>query len=356
MGLEYRGMLCDGCHTRMSQEPRQPDWEILGRYLAGESDAGEVDAVRRWIAADPRRGDLLATLDLSTQLSAAPAVDVEAALRRVKSRFQEPEVVALPARAAWRPVGFAIAAALMLLLGATLLWRSLRLRSSAPVVAAHDYATTIGQLDSVQLSDGTRIILGPGSRLHVAAGYGEQARALELEGEALFDVRHDAARPFSIRTGGAEITDLGTRFTVRGNADAVEVVVASGSVRLQDTTRRAPRSVTLTAGSVGTLSRAQQQPAVRRAAPAEQEASWTSHRLVFDNVPLARVRDDLHRWYGLTLQVADSTLLARHLKAEFTSETPQQVLDVIALALGAVIERRGDTATLRLRSPRTRAP
>src|ERR1043165_7449534 len=63
VGFEYRGMLCDGCHTRMSQES-QPDWEMLGRYLAGESEAGEVDAVRRWIAADPRRGDLLATLDL----------------------------------------------------------------------------------------------------------------------------------------------------------------------------------------------------------------------------------------------------------------------------------------------------
>ena len=340
----------------MSQEPLQPDWEVLGRYLAGECDAAEMDAVRRWIAADPRRGDLLATLDLSTRLSASLSVDVEAALRRVKSRFQEPEVLPLRTRTGWRPTLFAIAAALMLLIGATLLWRSLRSDSPAPVVAARDYTTTVGQLDSVRLSDGSRIVLGPGSRLHVAAGYGDKARSLELEGEALFDVRHDAARPFSVRASGAEITDLGTRFTVRSDGDGVEVVVSSGSVRLQDTTRRAPRSVTLTAGSVGTLSKAQQQPAVRRAAAAEQQASWASHRLVFDNVPLTRVRDDLRRWYGLTLQVADSTLLARHLKAEFTSETPQQVLDVIALALGAVVDRRGDTATLRLRSPRTRTP
>jgi transmembrane sensor len=340
----------------MRQEPLQPDWEMLGRYLTGESDAGEVDAVRRWIAADPRRGDLLATLDLSTRLSAAPAVDVEAALRRVRARFEEPEVIALPVRAAWRPVAFAAAAALMLLVGATLLWQAIRGRSPAPVAPARDYATAVGQLDSVQLSDGSRIVLAPGSRVHVAAGYGGQARSLELEGEALFEVRHDAARPFTVRSGGAEITDLGTRFTVRSNAEGVEVVVSAGSVSMRDTTRGAPRGVTLTAGSVGTLSKAQQQPAVRRAAPAEQQASWTSHRLVFDNVPLARVRDDLRRWYGLTLQVADSTLLARHLKAEFTSETPQQVLDVIALALGAVIERRGDTATIRLRSARTRSP
>ena len=339
----------------MSQES-QPDWEMLGRYLAGESEAGEVDAVRRWIAADPRRGDLLATLDLSTRLSAAQAVDVEAALRGVRARFDEPEVLAIPARAAWRSAAFAAAAALMLLVGATLLWQAIRGRSPRPVAPARDYATAVGQLDSVQLADGSRIVLAPGSRVHVAAGYGGQARSLELEGEALFEVRHDAARPFTVRSGGAEITDLGTRFTVRSNTEGVEVVVSAGSVSLRDTTRGAPRSITLTAGSVGTLSKAQQQPAVRRAAPAEQQASWTSHRLVFDNVPLARVRDDLRRWYGLTLQVTDSTLLARHLKAEFTSETPQQVLDVIALALGAVIERRGDTATIRLRSSRTRAP
>ncbi len=200
------------------------------------------------------------------------------------------------------------------------------------------------------------MVLGPGSRLLVPAGYGANARSVELEGQALFDVRHDASRPFRVGVGAAEIEDLGTTFTVRTDADGVEVVVSAGSVRLQDTAHRAARTVTLRAGSLAVLPRTQQPPLVRRAAPAEQEASWAGHRLVFDNASLARVRDDLLRWYGLTLQVTDSALLARHLKAEFTGETPQQVLDVIALALGAVIERRGDTALLRLRTPKPRAP
>jgi len=42
-------------------------------------------------------------------------------------------------------------------------------------------------------------------------------------------------------------------------------------------------------------------------------------------------------------------LLRRHLTASFAGEPPQQVLSVIALALGAAIERRGgDTAVVHL--------
>jgi len=340
----------------MSQEPAQPDWEVLARYLAGESDAAEAESVRRWIAADKRHGELVATLDRSTRLAGTvPAVDVEAALRRVKSRFGEPELIAFPVRSARREYAFRIAAGVMLLVGATLIWQAARSRSSPPPSPAKSYATATGQLDSFTLPDSTRIILGPGSRLLVAAGYGGKARRVELDGQALFEVRHDARRPFAVRTGGADIEDLGTSFAVRADAEGVEVVVALGSVRLQDTAPRSPRAVTLRAGMVGVLPNAQQQPLVRRAAPNEKDVSWAARRLVFDNASLARVRDDLRRWYGVTLVVADSSLLTRHLKAEFTQETPQQVLDVIALALGAVIERRGDTALLRLRPPR-RAP
>jgi transmembrane sensor len=352
---EYRGILCDGCHIRMSQEPTGMDWTVLARYLAGESSPEEAAAVRDWLARDPARGELIATLDRTTRLEpAAPPVDVEAALKRVKSRFNEPRVIPLASPRTRPPLVFLLAAGIMLLVGASLIWRTVR---STPAVSApaRDYATGIGELDSIPLADGSRVILGPASRLSVVAGYGDTFRALELEGEALFEVRHDASIPFTVRAGGAAIRDLGTTFTVRSDAEGVEVVVVEGSVLLQDTAR-AQRVLTLTAGRLGKLGSTQQPPLTRPAAPAEGEVSWAKRKLVFDNASLARVRDDLRRWYGLTLIVADSQLLTRHLKAEFSGETPQQVLDVIGLALGAVIERRGDTAVLRPRSPRTKAP
>jgi transmembrane sensor len=171
-------------------------------------------------------------------------------------------------------------------------------------------------------------------------------------------VVHDEQRPFSVRAGSAVVEDLGTAFAVRRDADEVRVVVTDGSVLLQgpgdgrqgdsrtrQAERRPERGVVLKAGDRGTVGRDGRSVAEPAAATPE-DLAWTRGRLWFQNAPLARVRSDLRRWYGIELQV-DSSLAGRHLTASFAGEPVQQVLDVIALALGARIERRGDTAVVR---------
>ena len=62
---------------------------------------------------------------------------------------------------------------------------------------------------------------------------------------------------------------------------------------------------------------------------------------------LSEVAASLNRWYGIDLQVPDGSLATRHLTATFSGESPERVLDVIRLVLGADIERHGDTAIVR---------
>ena len=84
----------------------------------------------------------------------------------------------------------------------------------------------------------------------------------------------------------------------------------------------------------------------------ESDVAWLRGQLVFDNAPLSRVRDDLRRWYGLELVIPDSSLLSRHVSTQFRpGESSAQVLRVLELALGATIERRGDTAIVRTARP-----
>jgi transmembrane sensor len=47
------------------------------------------------------------------------------------------------------------------------------------------------------------------------------------------------------------------------------------------------------------------------------------------------------------LRIADPSLAGRHLTTTFAGDPPQRVLQIIALALGARVERHGDTAVLR---------
>jgi transmembrane sensor len=345
----------------------EPDrWVVLARYLSGECDPAEAESVRLWLEEDPARGELLAALDHATRPrpgTSAEPVDVERALARVKGRLHEPQVRPLfGARGisgsergapAWRSTSFRVAAAVALLAGAALLWRAVRSGRPAPSprLAERSWTTGVGRTDSIPLPDGSLVLLGPGSGVTMVAGYGGPARDLTLRGEALFQVRHDAAHPFTVRAADAEIRDLGTTFGVRSDEDGVQVSVVSGSVRLQDTTKRAPRVLTLKAGDAAILTPDRQAPA--RAGPRrEEDLAWTHGRLVFKDASLVRVRDDLRRWYGIELVLADSSLASRHLKAEFAGEPVDQVLKTIAFALGGVtIQRRGDTAIVRLEKP-----
>src|SRR5436190_1648478 len=66
-----------------------------------------------------------------------------------------------------------------------------------------------------------------------AADYGTH-RDLYLDGEAYFQVAHDARRPLRVHTAASVTEDLGTAFAIRAYADqvATEVVVAEGRVAL----------------------------------------------------------------------------------------------------------------------------
>src|SRR2546429_929061 len=85
------------------------------------------------------------------------------------------------------------------------------------------------------LPDGYRVLLSVGTRLLVARDYGVVVRAVELEGEAYFVVRHDPAHPFLVRTAHGTTEDLGTEFDVRAYREerSLQVVVALGRVALR---------------------------------------------------------------------------------------------------------------------------
>ncbi|MGQ0703373.1 MAG: FecR family protein [Gemmatimonadales bacterium] len=336
--------------------PLPPEWPVLARYLAGESPPEEASQVRRWLAEDPSRAGALQELDQVTRagLPAQRSVDVEAALRRVKTRFGEAEVIALPVRRRWPVTALAIAAGLALLVSGALLWRTLPWSRAA--VPATTYATGIGRTDSVALPDGSTAVVGPHSRLTILAGYGAEGRGrtVELEGEAFFDVVHDVSRPFRVRAGRVVVQDLGTRFSVRSDAEGVRVVVESGSVRVEGNVRAAVRRIDLRAGQAITWRGNSVPPQLHLST--DQDLAWLKGQLSFDNASLLRVREDLRRWYGLELVLADSALASRHVTARFAGEPVEQVLRTLALSLGATVERRGDSAIVRPSAPPGRRP
>lgn len=374
---------------------QEADWDAIARFVAGESDPAESRAVEAWLAANPADAGVVAAVqaraakaERRAQLELTDA-QVETALDRVRSRIEaesgdpaiavragtanlaaEPSIrpqltvadgganagrargttprspaprvaAAAPRRGirAWQVAALASAAALVLVV--------VRQVGTGTPTAAQVYTTQVGARDSVQLSDGSRVILAPGSTLTVAAGYGEASRELTLDGAAFFDVKHDDSKPFIVKTKGAEIRDLGTAFSVKTDAaGGVSVAVTHGIVALRGPIESAKPAVELRAGDRGVVHGAD--VAVSRGSVTADDVAWTRGQLVYHDTPLLEVRDDLRRWYGLELKLDGADMARRTLTATMAADSSANVLKVIALALGADIVQRGDTVILQM--------
>src|SRR5699024_6359912 len=87
----------------------------------------------------------------------------------------------------------------------------------------------------VRLSDGSIVLLNPGSKLVVPKHFASSTREVTLTGKAYFKVAHNPERPFIIHSQKGNIKVLGTRFVVQSYPDSkgLMVVVAEGRVALK---------------------------------------------------------------------------------------------------------------------------
>jgi transmembrane sensor len=347
-------------------------WTVLARYLAGDCDATDCATVAAWLAADHANILLLEELRAVWTAAgpAARAPDVEGILRRSKRGRPELRLATdagPPRPLRITPIGTPVATGhrgrvvlVISALAATLvvgIWRSrpeLSLWMSRPPGGPQrELVTGARQQLTVRFDDGTRVQLAPGSRLHYAdpAATGATPRDVTLDGEAVFDVVHDPAHPFTVRAGGLVTRDVGTRFVVRAYStdEQREVTVAEGAVAVSVRGWGAHRPLLLhraegvRADSMGRLAR---EVGVDTAAA----FAWTAGRLVFASTPMRQVVLELERWYGVEVRVGDAALADRRLSATFTREPVTSVLASVAAAVDARVERSPDGRTTVFRS------
>jgi transmembrane sensor len=207
----------------------------------------------------------------------------------------------------------------------------------------------VGARREVRLIDGSRVVIGPASRLAVS---GDDGRRVDLSGSAYFEVKHDDRHPFTVATGDVVITDVGTAFTVRADTAAgTSVAVTEGIVAVA--LPGEAQQETLRAGDRARVS--SRRLTVQRRTGSSADVAWTTGRLAFRDATVAEVVAELHRWYGVTLRV-DPSLASRHLTADFTGQTADQAMQIVAAALGGELRRGAGGATVVPRGGGGRAP
>jgi ferric-dicitrate binding protein FerR (iron transport regulator) len=260
--------------------------------------------------------------------------------------------------------GAAIAATLVIAVGLSFVVRHSTPTPASVVPAAREVATKRGQQATLDLADGSRVVLAAGSRLRIpgdfnVSGPNGTRRELYLEGKAYFAVEHDSTRPFIVRTATAITEDLGTEFVVSAYPESrvTQVVVVSGLVELRrpDTAGMPARPLPptqLQPGDVGRLDSTGAATVAHNVALAPY-VSWTRGVLAFDAVPVREALAELSRWYDVDFELRGNAIDSLRITGEFREEPVKVAMQRLALMLRVRATQNGRTVRL---SPKPISP
>ena len=334
----------------MAEEIEESD---LLRFVEGDCSPDEAAAIQAWIAADPRRGELLDEIRAVWRFTGSttrPWVVAEARLRLLHGRGRHAaqrsggfSARPRPLRRAGPRLGMVrIAAAIACVVAGTLVWRL-----HPRVAPFREYATQPGQRLQLELADSSRVLLSVGTRLRVPRDFAVSARAVDLDGEAYFVVRHDPRRPFLVHTRWGVTEDLGTSFDVRAypEDDYLQVVVAAGRVALRAGEGGGDSVLSLRSRDRGVLDA----HGVLRATAGVSLGDylgWTRGTLVFHDAPLGEVVTQLERWYDVDIAVSGAIAAGDRLTISFATRSVDEALATLAQVVDARWTRSGRTVRL----------
>lgn len=218
-------------------------------------------------------------------LSQALAVEMgkEAAWRNVKARCNMAQAPVVPL---WqRGVKAALRVAALLIPVAVVLFATIK---EVADNGANVY-TAQAEADTFALPDGSKVVLGLGSKLVFHAD--ADGRHAELEGQGLFMVHRDEAAPFVVKARDAQVRVLGTTFCVENwpGQERVRTRVEHGKVAMS----AGNSQVTLTAG----LEASWDGHNLTKGAMACPKVTVGSHDMVFSGASLTQVADEILSCY-----------------------------------------------------------
>jgi transmembrane sensor len=326
------------CVSFVMSETRVPiDMGSLDKYLADELDTEDLIKIEQRLSQDGELRAAVRTLrGVSYSATAGDEdidVDTDGQWRRVLRRIApdradlssvpQPHRSPLATPRPWSWVGLTMT---VLIAGIGIGVATMRIAESRSVLPGMmTYSTAPGQRSSVELSDGTRVLLNVGSQIRIPENFSSGNRTVHLTGEAYFDVTHAADIPFVVEAGGVRTRVLGTTFGVRAYPDAPLVVaVQTGKVAVNNTVvggREVARLV------------ADDSIVVMNNQPIDAMLGFVEGRLV-------------NRWYDVDIRIADSRLGRLPITATLRGESVAELMAVLTLTFGVEAVRNGRTITV----------
>lgn len=186
-------------------------------------------------------------------------------------------------------------------------------------------------ISSYTLPDGSKVWLNKNSWLAYNQKFGKRTRQVTLKGEGYFEVNRDEGRPFIVKMqNNLDIKVLGTTFNACNypSLNKAEVILRSGSVQVSDNGRN--EYVILKPNQKFTWNEG---TAEISSVNAMNCCRWFEHRLVFDNVKLKDILENLSHKYQTEISLNVGNLADKHMSMTIRDESVEDILDILTTLL-----------------------
>lgn len=301
---------------------------LIAREIEGEITTAERAQLEDWLQQDVANRQYYEALKDTWDLTAdgyknVPEPDVEANWQRfTRTALDAPAPLRVVTKRSnwWR-----LSAAAVIIVAATgLAFALLRGQGVTTLTAGADKKEVI-------LPDGSKVFLNRNSQVSYNKDFAKDNRDVTLEGEAFFDVRPDAGRPFTVKAGASRTKVLGTSFVIKAyEHKTIQLNVVTGKVAFSGQTGADNGALVLTAGHTAILQPNKAPKQVQDTDP--NFMAWKENRLAFTKVPLYKTLSAIEEYFNVRIVVTDSALLNLDFTGTFDNPGLQEVLNVISEA------------------------
>lgn len=306
--------------------------DIISKYLSKSATEEEKEYLLQWLEEkEENKKQFKKTYDLWIYTNALLTDDteMEAALARLKKRTsprQKKKTLLFPPHS----YRMRVAACILLLLsiGYTGYWLGDH-KDQKLVTMNHLLIGPDGKGEYL-LPDGSTVWLNANSVLKYPETFTGEKRTVQLEGEALFEVKEDRKKPFFVKADGLDIEVVGTRFLARNypRKNMVQTVLVNGSVKISGDYFAETRI--LHPGELLTYNKQTGQTDLQKVST-DDYTNWIHSKMVFDKTNLAKVIINLEKWFDVEIVATPELVRNTHMSFTVRRESLEEVLKNMSL-------------------------
>jgi len=172
--------------------------------------------------------------------------------------------------------------------------------SAAAEVSYNTTSTPRGGQFQVVLADGTKVWLNAASSITYPTVFTGTDREVEITGEVYFEVAHNAAKPFRVKSNGQIVEVLGTHFNINAYKDepVITTTLFEGSVKINKGTA----SALLKPGQQSLVTENNHAIKITDNVDLDQALAWKNGKFYFTNTDIEEVMRQVARWYDVDIE------------------------------------------------------